>query len=109
MTNEDKDKVAKSGLAAGTVMTGTGALLVGGSKATSGAFKGLKSVSPEKTRELRKAIKGVAESRGKTVSQMVKGAGNAGKLTLAAAVPLTAVSAYKHHKNKKKTNDSTEK
>ena len=32
MTNEDKDKVAKSGFAAGTVMTGTGALLIGGSK-----------------------------------------------------------------------------
>lgn len=105
MTKEEKDSVAKKGLAAGTVMAGTGALLAGGAEGAARAFKGttgLKAMTPERTKEVRKIIKGVAEERGKTVSQTLKGAGTAGKLTLAASVPLVAVSAYKHYKNREK-------
>jgi hypothetical protein len=100
MKKEDKkDKVAKTGIIAGGVLTGTGAGLVGGNT----LFAKKAATNPKLMEKLVK----VAEEKG--YDKMIKSNKNAGIIATAVGAPILAVSSYKHYKNKKNKKDDSAK
>lgn len=103
MKKEDKkDKVAKTGILAGGVLTGTGAGLVGAN-----TLLAKKAATNPKLME--KLVKVAKEKGYESASKMIKSNKNAGIIATAVGAPILAVSSYKHYKNKKNKKDDSAK
>jgi hypothetical protein len=97
-----KDKIAKTGILAGGILTGTGAGLVGAN-----TLLAKKAVTNPKLRE--NLVKVAGEKGYRLASKMIKSNKNAGTITTAVGAPILAVSSYKHYKNKKNKKDDSAK
>lgn len=102
MEEDKKDKVAKTGILAGGILTGTGATL-----AALNTRMAKKAITDPKLKE--SIVKVAGEKGYESAAKMLKANRNAGAIAAAVGAPILAVSSYKHYKNKKNKKDDSAK
>lgn len=100
----------KKGIKVGAAATGMGATAIGGAKFLEDNLKGkgLLKIKKISTQDFRRGVMKGAEKVGMSPKTAVKTCKRLGAGVGAVGLGVAGVSAYKHYKNKKKKDDSTE-